>query len=233
MTMKAQHYLVAAGLLLVAAGCSTPAKRMTGRTQESLAAQARAIQQSLTNSAEHTSSWPQASWPAVIMVRSNALLRLEGDFYTERTRFSSRLIKLTGTAELFGISQAAVKWVGLASGITGAALSAASPANVVWVTALSGFAGAASGFGAAATTEGYSKAVVAAFLKPVVDEVVAANNGFSTARAQEYLWKEEGREFWEAIHTNSQLVNVIRGANIRLLQPPVVELKDPQTKNGD
>ena len=222
-------------LLLCLSGCATKSAVRAQSLSRSIGQQGRAFAETKArlDGVKGTPGDAEAAWQATLIGRSNELLRVQQEFDTELTAFSKRLIKLTGQAQFLGISQTGIRWAGLAAGIAGAAASAASPANVVWVTALSGFAGAANGFGAAADAEGFSRAVVAAFLKPVVEEVAKMVTEFSLAEAQEYMWQKDGANFWNAIKTQNRSVGVLRAAHLRLLQPPIVELKGstsvPQT----
>src|ERR1035437_1054933 len=159
--MKIQVGVLTLIMVLFIAGCSTQSAKHARSLSNSIRQQGRAYKAAVAKSGADG-----ASWEATIVTRSNEVMRVQQRFDEQLTTFSKRLMKLTSQAQLFGISQVGIRWAGLASGIGGAAAAAASPANVVWVTALSGFSGAANGFGAAADTEGYSKAIVANFLKP-------------------------------------------------------------------
>lgn len=231
--------LLASLVALAMAACATQSK--SGQRQlnnslklQSLANESAKAQQPPPATGETTQ--PPAAIPGpssvTIMIRSNELMRVQQDFDKELTAFSSKLANLTGHAQFMAVSQTSIKWAGLASGIGGAAAAAASPANVVWVAALSGFSGAANGFGAAAESEGFSKAIVASFLRPLVDEVAAAVNEFSLAEAQELLWKADGAIFWKTVKEQSKHLGVIKAANLKLLQPVITAPAPPQPKSA-
>ena len=201
------------------AGCSTvseSSKKLKTRLQTQMLVQSQTIN-ATSNTAPEKAAEIQQLETKIELVQD-----LQNDFDGERGLMEKKVDDLTGVANLWSKEGIAVKRAGLLSGIAAAALVAASPANVVWVAGFSGFAGAANGYAAAAGAEGFSKAAVAAFLKPVVEEFNGLAKEFTTAEALVYLWKDSDQDkFLAAVAKQRVIINKISALRIKLLQPIV------------
>lgn len=145
---------------------------------------------------------------------------MQKDFDVELKGFTKQVERLTGEATWWGLESVGIKRAGLLAGVAGAALVVASPANAVWVAALSGFSGAANGFTASSAQEGFSKSVIASYIKPVIEEVGTAVSGFSLTKARQYMWDDaDFDKFALAMEEQRTKVNAIKIAPVKLTQP--------------
>jgi hypothetical protein len=215
---------------IIATGCSTTSnksKKLGKQLHSQLSVQAKAIKESIPND-------PSQRTAAIHQLETKVALveDLQNDFDTERALIEDKLNELTGNANAWGYEGIGIKRAGLLSGIAAAALVAASPANMVWVAGFSGFAGAANGYAAASGAEGFSKAAVAAFLKPVVQKVNTIAESFTTEEAQLYLWKDSDNEkFQTAVSKQRLIINRLTSARMELLQP--VTAVEPELKHKE
>jgi hypothetical protein len=114
--MKTSLVLLLALLGVCVIGCSTQTSSR-GTLSRSLALQISAYDAALKKGGGGSNASPEIVAFAVlqssILVRSNALVELQSAYDTELKKFSERLLKLTGQAQLFGVGKVAINWLGL------------------------------------------------------------------------------------------------------------------------
>lgn len=197
-----------------ASGCARTAPSISDRLAPQLIAMRQAIDATSASPVEKQAQKNEIDDKVAM------LQKLELDFDTETRLFEKELRKLTRTGNLWGYEGVVIKRAGLLAGIGAAALIAASPANAVWIAGLSGFAGAANGYASASGAEGFSKAAVAAYMKPIVERANRAITDFSLVEAQSLLWdRSKLNQFAIAVTKQRTNVNRLRAARLELLQP--------------